>query len=575
MFVIDRRIAFVEELQEKLKPKYGLLPFQEPPQIHHEDVFDIAIPCFALAKQRKKAPPEIAAEIADQIKNLPFIEKTETLKGFLNIQIKAQALGQSLSTRSEDPLVDSRQTLVKERVLVEYSSPNIAKPFSVGHLRSTNIGASLSRIFEALGAEVVRVNHLGDWGTQFGKLICAYKRYGDANFVKGDPINNLYQLYVRFHEEEKNDPALMDEAREWFSKLEAGDDEAVELWNWFRDVSYQEFKKTYERLGVSFDYVTGESFYKDLMPKTVEELEEKSLLEDSQGAKVVNLEKYGMSPCLILKSDGSSLYATRDIATIEYRMETFRPTKLVYVVGGEQKLHFRQVLRVIELMGHSWEALFSHVDFGMIRFHDEKMSTRKGNIVLLENVLDTAEERVRNLIDQRQQDRPDSEKLSYQEKTEIARLVGVGAVIFFDLKNKRTKDVKFNWDETLSFEGDSGPYLQYTVVRLESVLNKAQKAGFQIGQSIQTLDLKEERNLAYRILNFPAAVEAAAREKEPSLISNELIELAAVANRFYMNVPVIKGDAERIPERLKLLKTAQNTLKQGLELLGVHCPKRM
>lgn len=556
-----------------------LLRLERPPILDKSQIFDLAIPCFPMAKAERKAPPKIAEQLAGQLKKQAEqlqIDGVEVIKAYVNIRFKAEALGAAVLKRMKDPLVDSKLALQSEKLVVDFSSPNIAKPFGFGHLRSTNIGAAVCRINSALGAEVVRVNHLGDWGTQFGKLITAYKRFGNADFVKGDPINNLYRLYVQFHEEEKDDPALIDEARDWFVKLEKGDEEAKELWSWFKDVSYHEFKKVYDRLGVEFDYVTGESFYNELMPETIDRLKEKKLLQESEGALVVDLDEYDMPPCLIQKTDGSTLYATRDIATAEYRMKTFEPTRLVYVVGSEQKLHFRQVYKVIELMGYDWAQNWKHVDFGLIKSSEGKMSTRKGNIVLLEDVLNQAEEKALSIIKEKEQTKPEERRLSDEEQLEVAKKVGTGAVVFFDLKAKRTKDVLFDWDEILSFEGDSGPYLQYSYVRLGALLDKAGQAGVELSDTAQPdFKTEEERALALSLLNFPATVEAAAREFEPSMVSHELLEIAAVFNRFYMNVPILKGEASQIPGRLNLVRLTQRVIQEGLALLGIQCPSKM
>jgi arginyl-tRNA synthetase len=590
--VIDRRLKFVENLESfllKQNPDWsGPLQFEEPPSHDQTQDFDLAIPCFSLSKIRKQAPQVCAEAIASQLSNAKAegkdfgIEEATVVKGFLNIRFSSGLLAKASLERIEDPLRDSARSLSKEKIVIDYSSPNIAKPFGIGHLRSTNIGGALYRILSSMGAQVIRINHLGDWGTQFGKMITAYKRFGSAEFVKGDPINNLYKLYVEFHEREKEDPALLDEAREWFVKLENGDPEAAELWKWFKDVSYHEFKRMYDRLGVDFDYVTGESFYNQLMEKTAERLEAAKLLKKSEGAMIVDLEPYGMPPCLIRKSDGSTLYATRDLATAEYRAKTFNPTKLVYVVGGEQSLHFKQVFKVLELLGYDWAKDCIHVSFGLIKFPEGKMSTRKGNIVLLEQVLDQAEAEALNIVQAKNKEKPEDRRLTENEEFEIARMVGTGAVIFFDLHAKRTKDIIFSWKDILNFEGDSGPYLQYTHVRLESLLEKAKTEGLKLGDNFSALTASaplistpEERELVRRLLGFPAIVEAAARELEPSLISHELLNIAAAFNRFYMNVPILKGDEKLKISRLQLVRFSQRVLQTGLGLLGLQCPKKM
>lgn len=581
--MINRRLAPVLLLKNWLKDNVSAeidINFEAPPKLEGQASFDVAIPCFLFARHLKKAPMLIADEIAEQLKphlDQMGFESAQAVTGFVNLRLKKDKIEALLAERFDHPFAEASGVLSGQRVLLEYSSPNIAKPFSIGHLRTTNIGAALSRIYQALGAEIIRVNHLGDWGTQFGKLITAYKRFGNADFVKGDAINNLYHLYVKFHEEEKNDPALLDEAREWFVKLENGDEEATELWSWFKDVSYQEFKRIYDRLGVEFDYVTGESFYRDLMKESITRLEEKNLLEESDGALVVNFEDETMPPCLVKKTDGSTLYATRDIATAEYRADTFQPHKMLYVVGGEQRLHFRQVFKVIEKMGHPWSSVLEHVDFGLIKFPSGKMSTRKGNIIRLEDVLDKAVEKVREIIDKKEGERGEAQKLSDKEKKEISEIVGTGAIIFFDLKAKRRKDVNFDWDEILSFEGDSGPYLQYSAVRISAILNRAKESASQelLQAGSKLGDTEAERALAMSIMNFPAQIESAARDNEPSHLSHALLELAGDFNRFYAMVRVLGGDAEFVSGRLKLLELTHKCLECGLGLLGIRCPQKM
>jgi arginyl-tRNA synthetase len=574
--VIDLRLAPVQKLQNLLSQKYAELNLETPPAMPETADFDFALPCFPLAKSMRKSPPAIAEEVAAFVRAeaSELCQRVETLKGYVNIQLKPSVLSEALELRLDQPLKESATALAKQKFVVDFSSPNIAKPFGIGHLRSTNIGAALCRILGSLGAEVVRVNHLGDWGTQFGKMITAYKRFGSAEFVKGDPVNNLYKLYVEFHQREAEDPALIDEARDWFVRLEKGDEEALELWKWFRDVSYHEFKRIYDKLGVDFDYVTGESFYNNLMEKTVETLSKKGLLKESDGAMIVDLEPYDMPPCLIKKTDGSTLYATRDITTAEYRMKTFEPTHLVYVVGSEQALHFKQVFKVLTLLGYEWaDRNCVHVNFGLIKFPEGKMSTRKGNIILLEDVLKQAEQRALEIIDEKEKDKPQERKLSDDEKQEVARQVGTGSVIFFDLHARRTKDVLFDWKTLLNFEGDSGPYLQYTTVRVQALL---EKAGSEVqGGSAPLLSHVAERDLARSLLHFPAVVEAAAREYEPSIISHALLDLCGVFNRFYRDVPVLKAEPAERAGRITLVRQTLATLKTGLGLLGLECPQRM
>lgn len=576
--MVDRRCFVVQKIEKFLLGEEeqwrGQVHFEEPPQLDGSLAFDLALPCFPMAKLLRKAPQKIAAEWAEKLSasDLP-LEKVEAVNAYVNVRFTAAAWGEILTERVAENFGAASKSLEGERIVIDSSSPNIAKPFGIGHLRSTNIGAAISRIYSSLGAEVVRVNHLGDWGTQFGKLITAYKRFGNADFVRGDAINNLYKLYVKFHEEEQKDPELLDEAREWFVKLEKSDDEARELWSWFKDVSYREFKKIYERLGVEFDYVTGESYYNDHMQASITRLEEAKLLKESDGAVVVDLEDYGMPPCLIRKTDGSTLYATRDIATAEYRWDTFEPTRLVYVVGGEQKLHFKQVFKVLELMGHDWASKAIHVDFGLIKFPEGKMSTRKGNIILLEDVLKQANEEALKIINKKH---GESSDLTEKEKEEISQAVGDGAVLFFDLKARRTKDVLFEWSEILSFDGDTGPYLQYTNVRLLALLEKAREANIDWTDArLEELQTEEERALIRRLAYFPGTVEAAARDFEPSMISHELLDLAGVFNQFYNKVPVLKGDEDLMRARMLLVELTQQILSKGLSLLGIPLPTKM
>lgn len=577
--MIDRRLPSVHKLIKHLESTYSDWPrpvaIEAPPDLPETRDFDLAIPCFSLSKLRRKPPQAIAEEIAESLRQQADleIERVLVIKAFVNIAFRSSVLGRELSSRRHQILGDAAQSLKSEKFVVEFSSPNIAKPFGIGHLRSTNIGAAISRILVALGADVIRINHLGDWGTQFGKVMTAYKRYGNAEFVKGDPVNNLYRLYVEFHEKEKDDPALLDEAREWFARLEKGDPEARELWTWFKDLSYHEFSRIYNRLGVKFDYVTGESFYEDLMPKTIERLKTKGLLKASEGAQIVDLESVGLPPCLVQKSDGSTLYATRDLATAEYRAKTFSPTQFVYVVGAEQTLHFQQIFSVLKAMGYAWADRCVHVGFGLIRFPEGKMSTRKGNIVLLEQVLDQAEAEILRLMETKEAEKPEAQRLSEAEKREVAELVGAGSVVFFDLHAKRTKDIPFDWKAILNFEGDSGPYLQYSVVRLKSLLEKAGRGDFE--KALPQLPTFEERHLARSLLHFPARVEIAAREFEPSTIAHTLLEIAASFNRFYMNVSVLKGEEEYREGRLALVAMTKQVMEFGLNLLGIRCPSKM
>jgi len=479
-------------------------------------------------------------------------------------------------------------------VVVEFSSPNIAKPFGVGHLRSTVIGHALARIYEALGYRVVRINHLGDWGTQFGKEIAAYKRWGDPERIKANPIPELLALYVRFHEEAEQNPELEEEGRAWFKKLEEGDREARELWQWFVDESLKAFRQTYRLLGVEFDHYTGESFYTDQIPRVVDALREKGLLQESEGAWVVDLSEREMPPCLILKADGTSIYATRDLAAAIYRHEQFGFEKMLYVVGAEQTLHFRQVFAVLEKMGHAWASRCEHVPFGLMQIEGKKMSTRKGRVIFLEEVLQEAVERAEAIIQEKNPSLPDRQV--------VARQIGVGAVIFHDLKTNRIHNVNFSWDEVLNFDGETGPYVQYTYARTQSVLRKARAlregadareattaggdgvnaagdaaiAGDQAGAwDAPWLEHSKAWEVCLHLLQFGKAVERAAAGNEPSQVARYLLDLCQLYNRFYHDERILVEDAQEREAKLRLTEAVGQVLKRGLYLLGLEAPPQI
>ncbi len=529
---------------------------------------DIAFPCFQLAKALRKAPPQIAAELAGQIKGAPLRE-AQAVGPYLNLfldrqQVTADVIETILTQGSS---YGDKNVGEGRHVPIDLSSPNIAKPFSMGHLRSTVIGNAIANILEKHGYRPVRINHLGDWGTQFGKLIVAYQKWGDEERVKAEPIRELLALYIRFHEEAEKDPSLEDLGREWFKKLEDGDEEAKRLWQWFRDESLKEFKKIYDLMEIRFDSFAGEAFYNDKMDRVVELLEAKGLLTESEGALVVTLDEYDMPPCLIKKSDGATLYATRDLAAALYRHETYDFAKALYVVGNEQRLHFQQLFKVLEKMGYEWAKEMYHIPFGMMLKDGKKMSTRKGQVVLLEEVLAQAIADVRKVIEEKNP--------TLANKDEVARQVGVGAVIFHDLKNYRLNDINFSWEEMLTFEGETGPYVQYTHARACSLLRKGGYQGGDVTLVPESLDAPEAWAVVTLLLAFPDVIDRARENFDPSQIGKYVIDLAQAFNKFYANVRILADDEAVKTARLHLVKAVAVVLKEGLRLLGLHAPEEM
>jgi len=466
-------------------------------------------------------------------------------------------------------------------VIVEFSSPNIAKPFGIAHIRTTVIGHVLRNIYKFLGFNTIAVNHLGDYGTQFGKLIVAFKTWGNRELVERDPIPELLKLYVKFHDQAEKKPELNDEAREWFKNLEDGNEEAVELWQWFRDVSLKEFNRIYDLMGIDFDSYAGESFYSDKMPAVLELLENKHLLESSQGAEIINLEEHKMPPALIRKSDGSTLYITRDITAALYRKETYNFYKNIYVVGSQQNLHFQQMFKILELMGYDWADDCIHIPFGMVSLEDGTMSTRKGRVVFLEDVLKKAVEKTKDIIAEKNPDLKNKEK--------VAEAVGIGAVIFQELSHSRIKDYMFSWDTSLSFEGETGPYVQYTHARANSVLEKAAVYDYtDIFNNSTKIETLLETELNYQLLveeetfsilkiiyKLPEVIIKAMERNEPFLLTRQIIDLAQAFNKFYHEYPILVDDPELKKARLLLVLTTKNVLKTGLKLLGIKAPDKM
>ena len=535
---------------------------------------DYAFPCFKLAKTLRKAPPLIARGIAEAISGNAMFEKVEQVNAYVNMFISREEFVGDVVSAVLAEKEDYGKSNVGEgkTVIVEYSSPNIAKPFHIGHIRSTVIGNSINKIYSALGYNVIRINHLGDYGTQFGKMICAYRHWGNKEDVINEPIKTLLSYYTKFHEEAETHPELNDEAREIFTKLEHGEPEEVELWQWFRDESLKEFNRVYKMLGIDFDSYNGESFYSDKMPRFVKELEEKGLLEESQGAHVVNLEKYGLGVALITKSDGSTLYITRDIAAAVYRKETYNFYKNIYVVASQQNLHFQQWIQILELMGYEWARDCVHVPFGLVSLEDGTMSTRHGRVVFLEDVLNRAVDQTREIIKEK--------GVATDNIDETAKQVGIGAVIFNELSNNRIKDYVFSWDKVLDFNGETGPYVQYTYARCASVLRNAgedavAKAGQADAVKASYLTSESAFQLARLLYKLPEVIREAGDKYEPSIVTRHIVDIAQSFNRFYHDEHILVDNEEEKTAKLALVLSAKTAIRNGLALLGMEAPERM
>jgi len=526
---------------------------------------DIAFPAFSLAKTERKAPQIIAADIAEKIDTAHF-DKVVATGPYVNFFLsKAEISGQVIKEVIKDGADYGQQNEGNnQNITIDLSSPNIAKPFSVGHLRSTVIGDALSNIFRKIGYNTIKINHLGDWGKQFGLPMVAYKKWGSQEAVEANPIDELLKLYVRINAEIENDPSLDEEGRLWFKKLEDGDPEATELWQWFRDESLTEFNRIYELLGVEFDSLNGEAFYNDKMDEGIQILEEKGLLQESKGASIVDLEDFNLPPAMIKKSDGATLYITRDIATAIYRARTYNFVKNVYVVGQEQANHFRQLKAVLKKMGFDWSDDMIHVDFGLVTKNRQKLSTRKGNIILLEPTLLEAISRAKSQIE--------AKNPELENKDAVARAVGVGAVKFYDLKTDRRNGYDFDLEAMVSFEGETGPYIQYAYARIQSILRKA---NFQPdAEATYSLNDPESWEIIKLLQDFGRVVKRAADNYEPSLIAKYAISLAQAFNKYYAHTRILDESPER-DSRLALSYSTAVVLKEALRLLGVEAPEKM
>ncbi|WP_029186009.1 arginine--tRNA ligase [Streptococcus suis] len=526
---------------------------------------DIAFPAFSLAKVERKAPQAIAADIVEKLDTTGF-EKVVATGPYVNFFLDKAAISHQVLTDviTEKDQYGQLNIGQGRNVTIDMSSPNIAKPFSVGHLRSTVIGDALANIHEKLGYKPIRINHLGDWGKQFGMLIVAYKLWGDKAAVEADPISELLKLYVRINAEAEEKPELDEEARQWFKKLEDGDPEAHELWQWFRDESLVEFNRIYDKLGVTFDSYNGEAFYNDKMDEGIQILEEKGLLQESKGAKIVDLESYNLPPALIMKTDGATLYITRDMATAMYRKRTYDFVKSIYVVGQEQINHFKQLKAVLKEMDFDWSDDMTHITFGLVTKDKKKLSTRKGNIILLEPTLDEAISRALTQIEAKNPD--------LENKEEVAHAVGVGAVKFYDLKTDRDNGYDFDLEAMVSFEGETGPYVQYAYARIQSILRKANFVPS--AENDYKLADAESWDIIKHIQNFSNVVERAGDKFDPSLIAKYAINLAQAFNKYYAHTRILDESPER-DSRLALAYTTGVVLKEALRLLGVKAPEKM
>ena len=534
---------------------------------------DYALPCFRLAKVLRKAPHLIAADIAETIAGNDFFEKVEAVNGYVNMYVARDSVAQEVvgEALEKKDAYGSTDLWKDKTVCVEYSSPNICKPFHIGHIRSTIQGAGIANLYEAMGADVIRLNHLGDYGTQFGKQIVAYRKWGDKEKVEANPIPELLALYTKFHVEAAEHPELDDEAREAFRKLENGEEEEVALWQWFREVSLKEFGGVYDILDIKFDNYNGESFYSDKMQPLIDELEEKGISSVSRGATIVDLTEEGLPPAMVKKSDGSTLYLTRDIAAAQYRYDTWHFDRSIYVVASQQNLYFQQLIAVMKKMGREWANDIVHVPFGMVSLKEGTMSTRSGRVVFLEDVLNKAVEKTKEIILEK--------GVSTDNVDEIAHQVGVGAVIFQELANNRIKDYVFDWDRTLNFDGETGPYVQYTYARASSVIRKAEEGDVLRAEAANFDPKYITGDAAYSLIKLiyelPLVVQEAAEKYEPSIVTRHVVDIAQAFNRFYHDEMVLVDCEEERVAKLALVLAARYAIKNALAIICMEAPESM
>ncbi len=535
-----------------------------------EKLGDLAFPCFPLAKVMRKAPPMIAQELAEKLSSDECIERVDAVGGYLNFFYNRSVFIADTvnAARSAGGNWGKSDMGNGKTVLVEYSSPNIAKPFHIGHLFSTAVGNSLAKIYSFLGYDVQSLNHLGDWGTQFGKLISAYKRWGNPEVIEKDPINELLKIYVKFHEEAEKQPELEDEAREYFKKLEDGDEETTALWKYFKDQSLVEFKRVYDMLGVSFDSYNGEAFYSDKMDEVVKLLDEKGLLVESEGAKVVDLSDMNIPPCIILKSDGATIYATRDIAAALYRHRTYDFHKNIYVVGLPQSLHFKQIFETMKRADWEWSKDCVHVGFGLVKLPGKSMSTRHGDVVFLEDVLNESIEKTKSIIE--------NNNSKVDDIDDVSKKIGIGAILYTFLKNSREKDIVFSWDTMLDFDGESAPYCMYGYARGKSILRRAEDIDFSNADLSKAVS-DDAYTLVKLINGFGDAVKDAAEKNEPFYVNRYVTGLVKAFNKFYNTNPIMRDDVDEETKkaRLAIVDATCTVIKSALGLLGISVVESM
>ncbi len=538
-----------------------------PPE---KEMGDLALPCFGFAKILRKSPKIIAEELAGKLekqKNELGLEQVRAVNGYVNFYFVREHLVKQVMETVSRPDFGIENIGNGNVICMDYSSPNIAKNFHVGHLRTTIIGNSLYKIYSKLGYKVIRINHLGDWGTQFGNLIAAYFKWSSKELVEEKGIEELLRIYVKFNEESSKDESLIEEARQWFVKMEQNDERALEIWNWFKDISMAEFSRVYELLGVSFDFYIGESFYRNQVPALIAKLKEKHLLSDSAGAKVIDLSQYNMPPCLILKNDGGTIYHSRDIAAVLYRKENYHFDKCLYVTGSEQTLHFKQVFKAIELMGYDWYKELYHIPYGLVSLDGQKLSTRTGNIIYAEDILNEAIKRAFNSIKEKNPSLPNKEN--------VAKQVGIGAVIFHDLFNQRIKNIDFVWDDVFNFEGSTGSYVQYTYARAKSILRKCRDEMLPKEIDYRLLTEGRSYDLLKAIGEYHSAVALAAQHFEPCMIARFLIRVSSCFNKFYHDCSILQAEPKLKTARLALVEITQKVIKDACSLLGMECPEEM
>jgi arginyl-tRNA synthetase len=530
---------------------------------------DFALPCFKLSRTLRKAPNMIADDLKEKFPIDGSIKKVESVSGYLNFFIDKDSFIEATLKEiiEKGDKYGSSDMGGGKTICIDYSSVNVAKPLHIGHLSTTVIGHSLYKIYNFLGYKCVGINHLGDYGTQFGKLIVAYEKWGERDKVQESGVEELTRLYVKYHDEAEKDPSLDDEARMWFKKIEDKDPAAIELFNWFQEITLKEVKEIYSMLGIEFDYYTGESFFTDKMQPIVDKLEETKLLVEDQGAKVVRLDDYDMPPCIIQRKDGASLYATRDMAAALYRKQTFDFAKCLYVVAYQQDLHFKQFFKVLDLAGYDWSTDLYHINFGMVSLEDGAMSTRKGRVVLLKDILSRAVEKSASIIEEKNPE--------LEDKENIARIVGVGATVFSALKNNRIKDIVFSWDKALNFDGETAPYVQYTHARCNSVLAKS-TISLDGEIDFSTLQNDDAIALVTSLNEFKDIIQSAARRYEPSMITRHVVDVAQKYNKYYFDHRILDDDSEeKNRARLMLTKASMQVIKTGLALIGIEAPNRM